>query len=100
MLNHGVYEESKSTVESALRLAAGETSDHATLVAPMPGRVISVRAADGASVQAGETLLVIEAMKMEHAVMSPIAGAVAGLVVREGDQVQRGDVLAEVSVQG
>ena len=44
-------------------------------------------------------MIVIEAMKMEHAVVSPIAGVVADLAVREGDQVQRGDVLAEVSVQ-
>jgi biotin carboxyl carrier protein len=87
------------TVESARRRAAAETSDHASLVAPMPGRVIAIRAAEGASVQPGEALIVIEAMKMEHAVAAPIAGTVTGLAVREGDQVQRGDLLAEVSGQ-
>jgi biotin carboxyl carrier protein len=65
----------------------------------MPGRVIAIRAAEGASVQPGEALIVIEAMKMEHAVVAPISGTVTGLAVREGDQVQRGDLLAEVSGQ-
>jgi len=41
-------------------------------------------------------VIVIEAMKMEHAVVSPLAGRVARLLVSEGAQVQRGDILAEV----
>ncbi len=85
------------TVESALRQAAADTSDHANLVAPMPGRVIALRAAEGTSVRAGAALVVIEAMKMEHAVVSPIDGLVTRLAVGDGDQVQRGDLLAEVS---
>jgi acetyl/propionyl-CoA carboxylase alpha subunit len=85
------------TVESALRQAAADTSDHASLVAPMPGRVIALRAAEGTSVRAGAALVVIEAMKMEHAVVSPIDGLVTRLAVGDGDQVQRGDLLAEVS---
>jgi biotin carboxyl carrier protein len=43
---------------------------------------------------------VIEAMKMEHAVVTPLAGTVTHLHVREGQQVRRGDLLAEVSVEG
>jgi acetyl-CoA/propionyl-CoA carboxylase biotin carboxyl carrier protein len=63
----------------------------------MPGRVIAVRAAVGAAVEPGAPVVIIEAMKMEHAVASPIAGRVTRLVATEGAQVQRGDVLAEVS---
>jgi geranyl-CoA carboxylase alpha subunit len=63
----------------------------------MPGRVIAVRVAEGASVQAHETVVVVEAMKMEHAVVSPLAGTVTRLPVREGQQVARGEVLAEIS---
>ncbi|HET7686708.1 MAG TPA: biotin carboxylase N-terminal domain-containing protein [Candidatus Limnocylindria bacterium] len=88
------------TVEEAVRHAAAGSGDHATLTAPMPGRVIALRAAEGASVEAGAPVVVIEAMKMEHAVVTPIAGAVTSLAVAEGQQVQRGDVLAEVSVHG
>jgi excisionase family DNA binding protein len=84
------------TVEEAVRHAGAETG-FATLTAPMPGRVISVRATPGASVEARDPVVIIEAMKMEHAVTSPIAGTVSSLAVREGQQVQRGDLLAEVS---
>jgi biotin carboxyl carrier protein len=62
----------------------------------MPGRVVAVRAAPGARVEAHATVVVVEAMKMEHAVATPIAGVIDSVAVREGDQVQRGDLLAEV----
>jgi acetyl-CoA/propionyl-CoA carboxylase biotin carboxyl carrier protein len=84
------------TVDEAVRHAATHAEGHAALLAPMPGRVVAVRAAAGASVAAHTTVVVIEAMKMEHAVTTPIAGVVGNVVVREGDQVQRGDLLAEV----
>jgi biotin carboxyl carrier protein len=79
-----------------MRQASASIEGHATLTAPMPGRVISVRVAEGASVSEQEPVVVIEAMKMEHAVASPISGRVARLLVQEGAQVQRGDLLAQV----
>jgi acetyl-CoA/propionyl-CoA carboxylase biotin carboxyl carrier protein len=85
------------TVEEAVRHAAAAGGEGASaLTAPMPGRVIAVRAAEGASVRASQPIVVIEAMKMEHAVLAPTDGIVARLAVREGQQVQRGDVLAEL----
>ena len=84
------------TVDEAVRHAASHAEGHAALVAPMPGRVVAVRVAAGATVAAHATVVVIEAMKMEHAVTTPIAGVVGNLAVRDGDQVQRGDLLAEV----
>jgi acetyl-CoA/propionyl-CoA carboxylase, biotin carboxylase, biotin carboxyl carrier protein len=84
------------TVDEAVRHAATRAEGHAALLAPMPGRVVAVRAATGASVAAHAAVVVIEAMKMEHAVTTPIAGVVGNLAVREGDQVRRGDLLAEV----
>jgi excisionase family DNA binding protein len=85
------------TVEEAVRHAAAAAGGHATLTAPMPGRVIAVRVRQGGAVEAHETVVVVEAMKMEHAVVSPLAGTVTRLGVREGQQVARGEVLAEVS---
>ena len=83
-------------VEEAVRHAThGE--DHAILTAPMPGRVIAVRHRPGDAVAAHDPVVVIEAMKMEHAVAAPLAGTVTAVHVGSGDQVQRGDVLAEVS---
>jgi excisionase family DNA binding protein len=88
------------TVDEAVRHAAAQAGGHAALIAPMPGRVIAIRAIEGATVAAHATVLVIEAMKMEHAVVTPLAGAVTRLHVREGQQVGRGDVLAEVAAEG
>jgi biotin carboxyl carrier protein len=85
------------TVEEAVRHASAAAGSHAALTAPMPGRVIAIRAAEGASVQAHETVIVVEAMKMEHAVVSPLAGTITRLNVSEGQQVARGELLAEVS---
>jgi excisionase family DNA binding protein len=89
------------TVEEALRhaVAAGHEGA-AALVAPMPGRVIAIRVAEGAPVQAHQAVIVIEAMKMEHAVVAPIDGVLARLLVSEGQQVQRGDVIGEVAQSG
>jgi acetyl/propionyl-CoA carboxylase alpha subunit len=86
------------TVEAAARHAAAAGGEGASvLVAPMPGRVIAVRVAEGASVRAHQAIIVIEAMKMEHAVVAPTDGTVVHLAAAEGQQVQRGDVLGEVS---
>ena len=85
------------SVEEAVRHAAAHAGGVAILTAPMPGRVIAVRAAEGAAVEAHETIVVIEAMKMEHAVVTPLAGTVTRMAVALGQQVQRGDLLAEVS---
>ncbi len=63
------------------------------LTAPMPGVVLSVRAAVGDTVTAGQTLVVLEAMKMEHHINAPADGVVAELPVAEGDQVDNGAVL-------
>ncbi len=86
------------TVEEAVRhasSAAGEGSS--VLTAPMPGRVIAVRVAEGASVTAHQAVVVIEAMKMEHAVVAPTDGTLVRLTVGEGEQVERGQVLGEVA---
>jgi acetyl-CoA/propionyl-CoA carboxylase biotin carboxyl carrier protein len=85
------------TVDEAVRHAAAHGEGGAVLSAPMPGRVIAVRAQQGEAVEAHATVVVLEAMKMEHAVVTPIAGVLVRLAVAEGQQVQRGEVLAEVS---
>ncbi len=63
------------------------------LVAPMPGVVLEVRAAPGDVVTAGQTLVVLEAMKMEHHMNTPSDGTVAEVRVVEGGQVDNGELL-------
>jgi acetyl-CoA/propionyl-CoA carboxylase biotin carboxyl carrier protein len=62
----------------------------------MPGSVLAVHVAVGAAVEAGDPLVTLEAMKMEHSVVAPITGTIAELRVRRVDQVARGQILAIV----
>ena len=66
-------------------------------VAPMPGKIIEVRVQQGDRVTAGQTLLVMEAMKMEHAVTASAAGVVAEVHVAAGEQVEADALLALVT---
>ncbi|MDP3969392.1 MAG: biotin carboxylase N-terminal domain-containing protein [Nocardioides sp.] len=77
-------------VDPADQVAAG------SLLAPMPGSVIRVAAQVGDEVVAGQPVLVLEAMKMQHTVSAPTDGVVTELPVTTGQQVSAGDVLAVV----
>lgn len=67
-----------------------------TIASPMPGKVVAVSVAVGDAVTRGQTLLTLEAMKMEHALAAPFDGAVEALSVSVGDQVSEGVVLARL----
>ena len=70
------------------------------IIAPMPGKVIAVDVAEGDTVAAGQRLLVLEAMKMEHALTAPFDGTVTELNISTGEQVQVETVLAVVEAAG
>jgi len=65
-------------------------------IAPMPGKVIELRIAEGDAVQAGQVLLIMEAMKMEHTVTAPHDGTIAQVTVSAGDQVDADALLVVV----
>jgi acetyl/propionyl-CoA carboxylase alpha subunit len=71
-----------------------------SLLAPMPGSVLRVGAAAGDAVTAGQPLIWLEAMKMEHTVTAPSDGVLAELNVEAGQQVDVGAVLARVETPG
>ena len=78
-------------------LAGGKhVSGDASIRAPMPGLVVSVLAGPGASVERGQTVVVLEAMKMENDLTSPRAGIVKSVRVERGQTVNQGDTLAVV----
>jgi len=68
-----------------------------TLVAPMPGRVVSVMAKEGQSVAEGMPLIVIESMKMETVLRSDRGGSIAKILVAEGTTIRRGEPLIKYS---
>ncbi|HLH19419.1 MAG TPA: biotin/lipoyl-containing protein [Bryobacteraceae bacterium] len=67
-----------------------------TVSAPMPGKVVRVLAAVGDAVEAGQGLMVVEAMKMQNEMKAPRAGKVASIAVKEGAAVAAGEVLATI----
>jgi acetyl-CoA/propionyl-CoA carboxylase biotin carboxyl carrier protein len=84
-------------VDRAARTAARSHGDGPIeLVAPMPGAVIATHASAGDALSAGDPVVTIEAMKMEHAVTAPIDGHLTELAVAPGDQVARGQTLAAI----
>lgn len=64
------------------------------VTAPMPGKILSVKANVGQEVKQGDVILLLEAMKMENEVVAPQDGKVASINVGSGDMVESGDVLA------
>ena len=81
-------------------LSGTEAGDGASLTAPMPGTVVKVLVGEGDEVEEGQTLLVLEAMKMEQSVAAPHAGTVRALPYAEGARVPGGAVLAELEESG
>lgn len=63
---------------------------------PMPGTILKVCAAEGETVKKGQTILVLEAMKMENDIVSPKDGKIAALYVTQGNSVQGNDSLFEI----
>jgi len=80
-------------IREAGRARGGSPVD---LIAPMPGQVIAIHATTGETVRAGDPVITLEAMKMEHAVLAPIDGHLGELLVFVGDQVERATRLAVV----
>jgi len=75
----------------------GAKHDHAgELISPMPGQVRAVNVAAGDAVTKGQTLMLLEAMKMEIRIQTPQGGTVKALHVRQGQTVERGQLLIEV----
>ena len=68
-----------------------------TVRSPMPGTVLAVHITAGQPVTAGQPLVIVEAMKMEHTVTAPLGGTVTELLVKAGQQVAMDETLAIVS---
>jgi biotin carboxyl carrier protein len=80
----------------ARRAKAASHDGPRKIKAPMPGKVVRIIAGEGTHVEAGQGILVIEAMKMQNEMKSPKAGVVKKILATEGTTVNAGDTLAEI----
>lgn len=88
----------KAAPKAAPKPAASAGGQGAVKVnAPMPGKILSVKASVGQAVKQGDVLLILEAMKMENEVVAPQDGTVASIDVAAGDSVEAGAVLATLN---
>ena len=86
----------KAAPAAAPKAATG-AAGAVTVKAPMPGNILDVKVAAGASVKAGDVLVILEAMKMENEIVAPQDGTVASINVNKGDTVNSGDVLVSMN---
>lgn len=80
----------KETTKDKKPAASGD------ITAPMPGKILEIKTAQGAKVEAGDVLIILEAMKMENDITAPQAGVVEKINVNEGENVEADDVLVKM----
>ena len=85
----------KKAAKAATKASAGAGS--VKVSSPMPGKMLSVKKNVGDSVNKGDTILVLEAMKMENDIVAPEDGTIASIDVNEGASVEAGAVLATLN---
>lgn len=90
----------QTPVEAAAGAAAGGSVGAALITAPIPGKVVALRVSIGDTVEQGQPVVVLEAMKMENELEAERAGRVAAIHVGPGDTVDKGTVLVELEEDG
>ena len=85
-----------SPAEAVEAVSGARESGPSRLTAPIPGKVVAVKVAEGDAVEPGQPLVVLEAMKMENELAAEQAGSVAAIHVADGDTVDGGQVLVEI----
>lgn len=83
--------------KAPVKKAASGTQGGIKVTAPMPGKILSVKASVGQSVKKGDVIMLLEAMKMENEIVAPEDGTVASIDTSEGASVEAGSVLATLN---
>lgn len=100
-LNDQLFEVTVRTTlqEKAIKLLEKSSSvkyDHKEIKAPMPGLILKVRKDAGEKVEQGESIMILEAMKMENDLKSPLSGTIEKVFVKEGSAVEKGMILFSI----
>ncbi|MEX0904818.1 MAG: acetyl-CoA carboxylase biotin carboxyl carrier protein subunit [Balneolaceae bacterium] len=83
-----------------LGFKTGLASQEGRLHAPMPGKILELLVQEGDSVEAGQPVIILEAMKMENELKAPIQGKVATLQISQNDNVEKNQPLLEIEPRG
>ena len=75
-------------------------SDRENVIAPMPGKIVDMLVKEGAEITRGEPLLILEAMKMQNEIQSPVNGTVTSVNVTPGTNVNKDELLVEIKITG
>lgn len=102
---NGTYFETTVKDEQELLLEklgfqAGAAASEGSLKAPMPGKILELLISDGESVEEGQPVLILEAMKMENELKSPSNGVVSKLHIQQGDNVEKNQILIDIEPSG
>ena len=102
---NGTYFETTVKDEQELLLEklgfhAGAAASAGSLNAPMPGKILELLISDGESVEEGQPVLILEAMKMENELKSPSNGVVSKLHIQQGDNVEKNQLLIDIEPSG
>lgn len=79
---------------------SGTAASAGSLNAPMPGKILELLIADGETVEEGQPVLILEAMKMENELKSPSNGVVSKLHIQQGDNVEKNQLLIDIEPSG
>jgi len=102
LFNEDSYQVFDGDLEAYIKLhpkvvgAANATAAEGSLVSPMPGKIFKILKEVGQEVEKGETILIMEAMKMEHSIKATSSGVVKKIFFKEGEQVTGGSLLCEL----
>ncbi len=72
------------------------TSGSSDITAPMPGKILEIKASEGDKIEKGELLIVLEAMKLENNITAPLSGIVEEILVKQGANVESGELLLKM----
>lgn len=90
------FKDEQAILLAKMGFKSGKKSNQGSVKSPMPGKITSIKKQVGDTVKAGESVVILEAMKMENELKSPISGIVEVIHVEEGKSVEKNTVLIEI----